>query len=63
MVDEKLTEEIQPEEDLEKMLSQSLKQDADAFWNAAPDVSVKSNQDTLTFDEARQRGLTPGKDH
>ena len=62
LADEKLNEEILPEEDLENMLSQSLKQDADAFWDAAPGVNVKSNQDTLTFDEAMQRGLAPGKD-
>ncbi len=57
----RLTEEIEPEEDLENMLSQSLKQDADAFWEAAPDVNVKSNQNTLTFEEARQRGLAPAR--
>ncbi|MDX9864603.1 MAG: response regulator [Anaerolineaceae bacterium] len=51
--------EVEPEENLENMLSQSLQQDADAFWNAAPDVNVKSNQNTLTFEEAKRRGLTP----
>ena len=51
--------DVEPEEDLENMLSQSLKQDADAFWDAAPDVNVKSNENTLTFEEAMQRGLAP----
>ena len=57
--DELSDAEVESEEDLEKMLSQSLKQDADAFWDAAPDVNVKSNQDTLTFEEAKRRGLAP----
>lgn len=55
--------EIEPEEDLENMLSQSLKQDADAFWDSAPDVNVKSNENTLTFEEAMRRGLAPGQDN
>jgi DNA-binding response OmpR family regulator len=60
--EEALTAEIEPEEDLENMLAHSLKQDADAFWEAAPDVNVKSNQNTLTFEEAQQRGLAPDQD-
>lgn len=51
-------EEIEPEEGLEALLSQSVKQDADAFWDAAPDVNVKTDEDTLTFEEAVERGLT-----
>lgn len=60
--DDKRDEEIQPEAGLENMLSQSIKQDADAFWDAAPEVNVKSNVNTLTFDEAMKRGLAPGQD-
>ncbi|MCD4672828.1 MAG: response regulator [Anaerolineaceae bacterium] len=55
-------EDIQPEEGLENLLAQSPEQDVDTFWETAPDVTIKSDANTLSFDEAMKRGLTPKQD-
>jgi DNA-binding response OmpR family regulator len=59
-------EAIQNEEDLETLLAQPAvdleQQDVDAFWDEVPEVKIKTDQKTLSYEEAKKRGLAPKQD-
>lgn len=61
-----LAENGQLEEDLAALLSQPeevlRKQDVDAFWEEVPEIKVKSGAESLSYEEAKKRGLTPRQD-
>lgn len=54
------------EEDLADLLSRPeevlRKQDVDAFWEESPEIMVKSGAKSLSYEEAKKRGLTPRLD-
>lgn len=61
------TDEVQAEAGLEALLQQSSsdlqKQDVDTFWDSAPSVKLQiSDDDILSYEEAKKRGLAPKRD-
>lgn len=66
MIEEEI-EEPEPEVDLDAIFATASKQskvkDVDAFWNDAVEKAgnIPTNPDVITFEQARQLGIEPGK--